>query len=344
MHSYSYKIFFLIILFPHMTLGEEVVNILDLINDNQDPSYVTAGGGINLGRGHGAFGDQILEAQISPHFNWFNGHCFGMFGSAGKITPKVQLRMFTSNSSPVKTPGFLPRFTYYFWFHREEYVEKNDNFFYFSVMLSHHSNGQSGNFYNPDGSINIDNGSFSTNFFEFASYQVWESVYLPAWTKLSLEWHPGFNRSSELKDQYEDLKIVFSLRNNSFPWIERLMNRLDNSDVLFLAKTAKTLRVDYKLFASASYILHGRDYTFLPGPDASAVNVVGMNEPVPADFYDKINLGIKLNLRPLGWNDINVFFKYDYGYDDYNINFWQPINRIQFGFSADPSTFSNLKK
>ena len=48
-------------------------------------------------------------------------------------------------------------------------------------MLSHHSNGQDGDFYRADGSVNARDGSFSTNYLELGFNRVsgGDKAFLP---------------------------------------------------------------------------------------------------------------------------------------------------------------------
>jgi hypothetical protein len=112
--------------------------------------------------------------------------------------------MFNQESAPVKTPSYMPRVTAYFWF--QQYLTDKPTA-YGSVMLSHHSNGQAGSFYNADGTVNYDTGSFSTNYFEFTAYGTGFTGQWFGWSALSLEWHPGFNENRELRGTYGRIRL-----------------------------------------------------------------------------------------------------------------------------------------
>jgi hypothetical protein len=137
----------------------------------------------------------IFESNIVAHFvvnqpSW---------PVALVLSPKIVVRMFNQESTPVKTPSYMPRVTAYFWFQREVRASPA---VYGSLMLSHHSNGQSGNFFDDQGNINHDTGSFSTNYLELSAYFTGFSGRWFGWSQLSLEWHPGFNEDRELKGRY----------------------------------------------------------------------------------------------------------------------------------------------
>lgn len=302
------------------------VPIRDLIDTNQDPSYITAAGGINFGNGVGAFKDQIFEADINQHLRWYE-HATLIFPWHGsvRVNPRIILRMTSEESSPVRTPSFMPRLTYVFWFTDSATISKSENFFYGSLMVSHHSNGQAGSFYTPDSVINRTDGSFSTNFIELAWNQVWGISWMPSWTKIAVEWHPGFNRAEELKDQYETWKVIAAARNMNLPGIP--------------------YRYDIKFATTVSYVLAGRKYIVAPN------RAVRTSLVKKAKTMDNLSLSMKLSYRPkftfcgipVEWEDVNIFAKYDHGYDYYNMNFFRRINRIQIGLATDPSNFVNLK-
>ncbi|TDI87377.1 MAG: hypothetical protein E2O77_13275 [Caldithrix sp.] len=271
-------------------------------------SYATAFGGLNFPSGHGKLDDIWVEADINQHWHFqpgfFNDRCFL------KINPRVRLRLFQENSTPVKTPSFMPNITLFFGFGKT--TELTTGFTYYSIMLSHHSNGQAGEFYNPNtDSINIQTGSFSTNFFDFGINRIWgENQMLQAWTRLSLIWHPGFNRSDELKDQYEKLKIALTTST--------------------IRGKRRTMGFNMELNGYISYTLKGLDYTLIPGGGVNA------STAIKADWKDRVNWGLSMNFGRLDEGDFRYFIKYDHGYDYYNINFWRKIRRLQVGITADP--------
>jgi hypothetical protein len=171
---------------------------VDVVRANLEPAYIAYPFSIS------GLDPLIFESNVIAHF-MVNRPSWPV---ALVLSPKIVVRMFNQYSSPVKSPSYMPRLTAYFWFDQE--VPRDQATFYGSVMLSHHSNGQAGNFFNADGSINHDNGSFSTNYFEFTAYGsgIWDRWF--GWSSLSLEWHPGFNENAELKDRYGLVRAHFA--------------------------------------------------------------------------------------------------------------------------------------
>jgi len=142
----------------------------------------------------------IFECSLAPHF-FVNQESWPF---AIVLTPKVVLRMFNEESTPVRSPSFMPRISVFAWLQQEV---RGKPTVYGSVTLSHHSNGQAGSFLRDDGSINHEDGSFSTNYFEFAMYVTGFTGSFLGWSSLSLQWHPGFNQDAELRDRYGLLRM-----------------------------------------------------------------------------------------------------------------------------------------
>jgi len=246
------------------TTTDSTASRLQIIERYLVSSYATALGGLNFPGGHGKWDDIWVEADINQH--WHFQPCFFKDRFFFKINPRVRLRLFNENSTPVKTPSFMPNITLFFGFGKT--TDLTTGFTYYSIMLSHHSNGQVGEFYNSKDSINIQTGSFSTNFFDFGINRIWgQNQMLQAWTRLSLIWHPGFNRSDDLKDQYEKLKIALT---TSTIRGRRIMRRLN-----------------MELNGYISYTLKGLDYTLIPGGGVNA------STAIKADWKDRVNWGLR---------------------------------------------------
>jgi hypothetical protein len=159
----------------------------DVVRANQEPSYVAYAAGVGVE-------PLIFEANIAPHFSVLpKSWQVALF-----LTPKIVLRMFAEESTPVKTPSYMPRVTIVGWLQ----PRLDRLVFYASLMLSHHSNGQAGPFFDASGAVNHDDGDFTTNFFELSFTGVAHEQAFFGWNTISLEWHPGFNQSPELEGRY----------------------------------------------------------------------------------------------------------------------------------------------
>jgi hypothetical protein len=161
----------------------------DVVRANLETSYLTHPFGL-----HG-LPPLIFECNIAPHFFVHTAD----WPFAFVLTPKIVLRMFNEDSSPVRSPSFMPRAAVFVWFQQRVTGAPT---FYGSVTLSHHSNGQAGPFFADDGSVNHQDGSFSTNYLDFAVYGTGFTGRFLGWSSLSLQWHPGFNQDPQLKGRY----------------------------------------------------------------------------------------------------------------------------------------------
>lgn len=173
--------------------GEHASSLGEIVRANLERSYVAFPIGIT------GLEPLIFEADLVPNFSVLPRS----WNVALFLTPKIILRMFAENSAPVRTPSYMPRLTTFFWFDDDPTGPTA----YYSAAFLHHSNGQSGEFYNANGSHNHDNGSFGTNYFEFAAYpNFWQGPFL-GWNTIVLEWHPRSFENAELRDTYGNLRL-----------------------------------------------------------------------------------------------------------------------------------------
>ena len=109
----------------------------------------------------------ILNTTIQPIISigskrWYVGNYIHTF----QIIPSVTIRVFENDSNfhdhslPVRTPSFIARFNYLFS-HAKLWNESSRYKIYFGMSFFHHSNGQDGYEFNPNGTVNVYNGNFS---------------------------------------------------------------------------------------------------------------------------------------------------------------------------------------
>jgi hypothetical protein len=170
--------------------------LADIVRANLERSYVTYPIGIT------GLEPLVFEADLVPNFSVLPRS----WHVALYLTPKIILRMFAEKSAPVRTPSYMPRLTTFFWFDESP----SGPTVYFSAAFLHHSNGQSGDFYNADGSHNHDTGSFGTNYFEFAAYpNFWNSPFF-GWNSIVLEWHPRLFENAAQRSTYGNTRLRFA--------------------------------------------------------------------------------------------------------------------------------------
>lgn len=126
------------------------------------------------------------------------------------------------SSFAVRTPSFMPGAIVYIPLNYTN--AQSDNISYMGIALFHHSNGQDGNEFNSDGSFNLYDGNFSTNFIEPSyhfrrrKYKITAAViteptlrrnYDELYGSAGLELH--FGTSDSLKSSYGDRRINLQL-------------------------------------------------------------------------------------------------------------------------------------
>jgi hypothetical protein len=165
----------------------------DIVRANLKRSYVVYPVGFT------GLDSLVFEADIVPNFSVLpRSWHVALF-----VTPEIVLRMFAQTSAPVKTPSYMPRLATFFWF-GDLGTQPTA---YFSATIAHHSNGQSGPFYNQDGSRNHDTGSFDTNYVELAAYPVfWKRPFF-GWSAVAIEWHPPFAEDADLRGTYGTTRL-----------------------------------------------------------------------------------------------------------------------------------------
>ncbi len=145
---------------------------------------------------YGAHDNVLFEGQIAPNYpviQW--GGATDEFSGSISLVPKIILKMYTSESNPVKTPSYMPRIIF------QGLWQSGTLNLYPYTILSHHSNGQNGEtiIYNeksatdysqPARKLNTENGSFSTNYIQ-SGYYISLSSHSKHLVGASYEYHPA---------------------------------------------------------------------------------------------------------------------------------------------------------
>jgi hypothetical protein len=254
---------------------------VDVVRANLEPSYLAYPIGIS------GLDPLVFESDVVAHFmvtrpSW---------PIAFVLTPKIVVRMFREKSVPVKTPSYMPRISAYFWFQPQLTATPT---FYGSVTLSHHSNGQSGPFFDMNGDINHETGSFSTNYLEFTAYATGFKGPWFGWTALSLEVHPSFSENNELNGRYGQWRLHF----------------------------ATTLLANLPLRGEVSLQLSAILDSFMKTSKSAWVREL---ERFPISLRYTITIpGI----------DLGIYVGYYFGHDYYNIYFDRVIHTVQIGIAG----------
>ena len=278
--------------------GLTVEQARNTIVENFEKTYITARSGLRLG-GDQTANNILYEAQVFANLNWFKPQDDApAFKQWLDIPIRIQVRQLMSESKPVRTPSYNPGLRWFGW-----HKEKGDtSMLYYSAGVFHYSNGQDGPSNLPDGTVNTQNGSFSTNYFE-GSFNNTINGYFIQW--MSLEWRQHFIGTWEpfQHEQYEKGHVAVKARSDQFN---------------FFAQPSQ-------LGATLAYG-YGRKFVIK--------NDVDPTRNVEARTRDNLSATLEFNVKPAGWKDLSVYLRYDIGYDYYNINFQNRMNRIQLGFSS----------
>lgn len=266
----------------------------DTIQEDLRPNTITFINGLDLATKDESY-QLVGEADVNQSLFWNESQSTTQV----MVNPRIQLRMVNTNSNPVRTPGFLPRIT---WF--QSFTDTHD--WFSSIMLSHHSNGQEDNFYDPEtGAVNTKSGDFSTNFVEASIHTNWLTGVRSS-VRVYLRQHAtGLNRQQELNGQYESTAVGAEYR-----------------------KTFNTTpSIRSKLYASFNYIVAGKDYVVAPEP---RWDIVGTK----ARPIDKRNVSLKAYIHPTCLDDFSLFIRLDRGKDFYNMRFREEMYKIQIGLAG----------
>ncbi|WP_339837113.1 hypothetical protein [uncultured Maribacter sp.] len=288
------KVYILFLCFAHFVFSQKEVDTipqLDLYKIaliNQTDSYITFPTDIgNIER-------LMFEANINPSFIIRERNDSKLMAV---LTPQIIIRMYNEESYPVRTPSYIPQVTFYYLAHKKEAL---NNLVLFG-KIAHHSNGQDGNFYNENHTINLQSGNFATNFFELGLLKTAYSKRLKAikTIKSSLEIHPKSWILEELQGSYSGLRWHNSFTSFKFP-----------------LKDVKNQRAKFSLKAEATLMLD--NYNDLDVFD-----------------LDRFNASLTFYYHPKFLQDIGLFVQFYHGMDYYNIYFENQLSIIRFGIMTE---------
>jgi len=255
---------------------------------NQSDTYITFPTDV------GNIAPLIFEANVNPSFIIRERKDSRLMAI---LTPQIIIRMFNEESYPIRTPSYIPQISFYYLANKKEALD----YLVLFGKIAHHSNGQEGDFYNADNTINVQSGSFATNFLEFGFLKTSYSNKLKAikTIKSSIELHPKEWMLQEMRGQYSGLRWHNSFTSFKFPLKED-----DNGKAKFSLKAETTLMLD--------------NFNNL-------------------DFFDinRLNASFTFYYHPKFLEDIGLFVQLYHGYDYYNINYQHQMSIIRFGLMTE---------
>jgi len=251
----------------------------------------------------------MLTANLTPHYFVFPKHWrIGL-----TLTPQIRIRIWDDVSYPIKTPSFIPHATLFFKLNLNKQSYK-----YLSLNLAHHSNGQDGAPLNPDGTINLVNGNFATNYVEAALNMGSEKADGNHYYKIGLEVHSGlFDILDEpaYRDKYGHIRI--NLRTSGSKYINILTRKIfkkRNEDPT-VYKQEK-----WRTVFEGMYIL---------------------DKNIDINWYQRFNAELKVYRKIKNSPNTAWFISAGYlGHDYYNVYFLHSYPIMRFGLAAGTGFFS----
>jgi len=300
---------FFSLLFPALFPGIELYaqtevpesDFFSSIRANQIDSYVTFTQGI------GNLEPLVFEAMVAPVF-LLRTNKNAQYGAT--LLTAIRLRMYALASVPVRSPSYMPNVAFYY--NVPNLHPDTDGSNYVFLMLGHHSNGQEGEFFLPDGDYNTQTGNFSTNYLEFGMF--FNQKIIPfsntsEYFKTSVEWHPKIDMSPELEGRYG----LFRLHNSIS------INRFSFGDVKSIFKN----------------VSHTYDEVPRVQLNVETTWIFGKRSEAKAfDLIERFNLSLKIAFRPKVLKDVSLFARLYSGEDYYNMFFFRRVNYLQFGLQA----------
>jgi hypothetical protein len=267
------------------------IPLTTIAQGHQGNSYVTLLGGI------GQIEYLWFEANLIPNFYIRISKDAKLMGV---LTPQIILRMYQERSYPVRTPSYMPQATVYWSVYNRNNYESMNLF----GRYAHHSNGQQGDFFLEDGSINVLSGDFSTNYIEAGIVKTSKIERFNAVNMIrsSVQIHPPSMSASELDGIYS------FYRWNNFIYIFKL----DKSD----NELNKSKKANISLKAELNWFFGDfNNYSFLD--------------------IERLTFSTTFTYHPSFFEDIVLFAQYYYGKDYYNMYFSNTLNVFRVGLMTE---------
>ncbi len=255
------------------------------------------------------------------------------------IVPHFKVRIFENNktrgdsSLPVRTPSYMPELIWYFSFKSISQTILNDGAFYFGAFKAfHHSDGQDGNEFDKNGTVNFYNGNFGENaVFELMIGRYWEDRYANSldpqnlqYIKLSYEYHDRNLTTKAFLNHY-----MYGRNRLNFQYGLSLMDMyneciVDNGICYFVANNQVKER--WRFVFNFNYITDRKYF--------SGDNIYKLKKE---NFFAVKRLNIYATGYWIIPGSVNAALFLQAGYwgsDSYNIYFAQSIAEIRFGLAA----------
>jgi hypothetical protein len=299
---------------PPPTTAQITDEISKVVEDHFDPSYFTLRAGKRFGNDQ-TNSRMLYEAQIFHNLTFNNKfERVGPLRLRLDVPVRLGLRQLTEDSYPVRTPSYNPGLRLFivpdFGNDATPEFKPSEKLTYYSFGAYHYSNGQEGSSLatretpgtpSPTaGRANQRNGNFNTNYLELAGHHYRKGNTIE-WARLAVRRHFDSTWDDIQQDQYPRYQYLAEARTRDF---------------------AVSDHFALQLRAATSYGA-GYQYVFKnPTPFPNSID---------ARSRDKLNSTFEFLFKIPNKTDLALYLRYDHGFDYYNINFQNKINRVQFG-------------
>lgn len=295
------------IVFAQSTTETQAQSFSKHVLANSEVGYITLLGGV------GNIENLWFEGLLVPTY-MLRIHDDAKWGLT--LVPKIVIRMYRLDSTPVNTPSYMPQVTFYY--QMNEPTSSFNNLLYVFGRFVHHSNGQDGDFYNEDGSLNMVSGDFSTNYIEvgaFLTKLLAPKLNATEFYRTSIEFHPHFLQYEPLYDIYGNIR-----------W---------HNDIQLFKITARSLRSiftgddgPYPMRKSKRPTMRARLNTTMIFGEKNGASAF--------DLSERLCVSATLSYHPAYLQDVRIFAQYYYGQDYYNMHFDKNLNVFRVGLMLDP--------
>ena len=252
---------------------------------------------------------------------------------------RIQLRQLTSAWDPVYTPSYNPGFRLMAAPRAD--LQPDNMLAYYSLGIHHYSNGQGPPPAGPDpGPLDTTTQKFNTNYVEAAAHLVMgeksdkNDVNDFPWARLAFKQQLYGTWVPQMIGQYPRRSVSLEFRTAEIA--SGCGNPSSTASSAQAADQGRCLKLPWpldqpiktQLRLAATYNSGYNDLVIYGGSQS--------DKTIPAHFSDKLDTTAELLVRPWSFKQLWFYFRYDHGYDYYNINFQHGINRLQFGLAAKP--------
>lgn len=261
---------------------------------NHNRSYITALEGL------GNMEPLFFEANLAPYYLI---RLKEEYHAAIELSPQVAFRMYREESFPIRTPSYMPRVTFYRNLHKLTTGSRSVTSF---LSVVHHSNGQNGDFYNENGSINTYDGNFATNYLELGALFIQKDLKTSNRQRVYksyLEYH--FSSDRNLQGLLGTFRLNFEFQ---------LIHHLNSSGK---AKNKENEKHRIRQTFEAGWVFAGLD-------NVDAINI-----------KERLLFNFTVSYHPRIAEDMSFFIQYYYGQDYYNIFFDRDISVLRIGLMSD---------